>query len=228
MRTIPLVDLHVDPAVLPADGGPWPTPGSYGFVLYLLGLGGVQRQSRLVAVAFDDDGRRAAAVEDRLLRLVQDYATDAVDGSWSEVDLDALRGRARLAIAAISDQLQAEAREKNEGWLAVRRATVERTLRGKIRKRKKLLADATDDRIVRMRRAEIENLEADLARRLADLEHQRDVAAEASPIGMGRLRVADAETVGVLAVAGSATPEPNLQPEREIDGYPEHPRVFQP
>ncbi len=222
-RLMPLVDLEVPLSSLPLEGGPWPEADHYGFVLFLLGLGGVQRQSRLVPVAFDPLGRRAPAVEDRLLRLVQDFAVDAVDGSWAENDRDALRDRARLAIAGISDQLQAEARERNEGWLAVRRATVERTLKGKIRKRRNLLAEATDDRIARMRRGEIDNLEADLARRLAELERQHDVEAESSPIGMGRIRiVGDRPTPEV-----PSPPAIDLQPGGQIAGYPEHPPVFE-
>jgi hypothetical protein len=186
----------------------------------------VQRQTRLVPVSFDEHGRRAIEVEDRLLRIIQDHATDAAEGVWTEHDRDDLRDRARLAIAGIADQIQAEARDRNEGWLVVRRATLERTLSGKIRKRRSLLARATEERIVRMRRAEIENLEAELARRLAELERRREVEAESSPIGMGRLRVIHASAPSLSSTKDASTPNTDLRSEEAIDGFPEPPRVF--
>ena len=222
---LPLVDLVVARSSLPAADGPWPVAGSYAFVLYLLVLGGVQRQTRLVPIAFDEQGRRPSEVEDRLLRIVQDHASDAIEAVWTEQDREVLRDRARLAIAGIADQLQAEARERNEGWLTVRRATLERTLQGKIRKRRSLLAQAADERIVRMRRAEIENLEAELARRLAELELRREVEAESSPIGMGRLRVIEVAEAAIGHEAVSAGPIPDLRSEETIGGFPEPPRV---
>jgi hypothetical protein len=226
---LPLVDLQVPLNALPADLAPWPAPGDYRFVLYLLGLGGVQRQTRLVPIAFDALGRRAHEVEDRLLRMVQDHAVDAVDAGWSADERDDLADDGRRAMAAVSDQLRAEAAERNEGWLAVRRATLERTLRGKIAKRRTLLAEANDERIVRMRAAEIENIQADLARRLAELDRQREVTAEFSPIGMGRLRVLETHEEAAEAPATpTGTPEPAPAPAHDevISGFPEPPPVF--
>ena len=143
------------------------------------------------------------------------------------VELDVLRSRARLAIAGISDQLQAEAREKNDGWLAVRRATLERTLAARSESASSLLEDATDDRIVRMRRAEIENLEADLARRLADLEHQRDRRGRVEPDRHGPALVADADNgwrtrSRRICDSGAATCSQNarLMAIRNIHGLP--------
>ena len=226
---LPLVDLVVGPDKLPAEDGPWPEPGEYTFVLYLVGIGGVQPQSRLVPVVFDALGRRATFAEGRLLRLVQDFAVDARDGAWQPDERDILRDRGRLAIAAISDQLQAEARERNDGWLVAKRATLERTLKGKIRKRHELLASATDDRIRRMRSAEIENIHADLERRVAELDRQREVAVQSSPIGMGRVRVVPAAAAPSYVHNEPTDVSQEVVPLRGaevVDGFPEPPRIL--
>ena len=220
---LPIVDLLVDLEVLPQDEM-WPDEGAYAFVLFLLGVSGVQRQSRLVPVVFNAAGERAPSVEDRLLRLVQDATSDRPNAAWSGPQRDDLVGRARLAMAGIADAVQAEARERNEGWLVVRRATLERTLRGKIAKRRALEAEATDDRIRRMRRSEAANLEHELTRRLAEVERLREVAAQSTIIGAGRLECRR----GPLVQAKAAVPSVSrpFDAGGPISGFPEPPRIL--
>jgi hypothetical protein len=80
-----------------------------------------------------------------------------------------------------------------------------------------------------MRRAEITNLESERRGRLAELDHQREVTAEFSPIGMGRLRVL---AVNEDAAAAPTTPTGELEPapaapeDEAISGFPEPPPVF--
>lgn len=226
----PLVSLRVDPAALPAADGGWPGSGSYQFVLYLLGLGGVRRQTRLAAIAFDETGRRAPCVEGLLLRLVQDFATDEPHDDWTRDERETLQAQARLAVSGEADRLQAEAQERNDGWLAVRRATLERTFRAKLEKRRLLLARSEDERIVRMRTAEITNLQSELQRRLAELDRQREVTAEFSPIGMGRIRVlgerTEIETGSGRADQIAINHAPAPASDEEMGGFPEPPPVF--
>jgi superfamily II DNA or RNA helicase len=219
---LPFVDLDVYVGDLPADGGPWPEPGDYTFTLWLMGLSGAHKQTRLVPVAFDAAGRRAVALEDRVLRLVQDFSLDSGREGWSREMRQDLHDRARLAIAGIADQLQAEATDRNEAWIAVRRATVQRTMLGKIRKRRILLEQASDVRIINMRRGEIENLEAELRRRVYDLERQREVAAESTTIGMGVLRVVAGGPPSMTEDV--ADPDRDLRGTEVLEGYPEPPR----
>jgi hypothetical protein len=79
-----------------------------------------------------------------------------------------------------------------------------------------------------MRRAEITNLKSELRGRLAELDRQREVTAEFSPIGMGRLRVLAApEGAAPAETTINVTPEPDPEPADElIDGFPEPPRAF--
>ena len=225
----PLVSLRVDPSTMPSVGDGWPDSGTYQFVLYLLSLSGVRRQTRLVGIAFDETGGRSSRVESLILRLVQDFATDEAHDDWTSDERNVLQAQARLAISGEADRLQAEAQERNDGWLAVRQATVERTFRAKLEKRRMLLERSADERIGRMRRAEITNLESELRRRLAELNDQREVTAEFSPIGMGRLRVLTAHEEGSTAEArptGIPEPAPASPEDEVIGGFPEPPAVF--
>ena len=216
------IDVEVLRQDLPPDGGPWPDDGRYQFGLYLLVVSGAKRESRLVAVVFDQLGRRVPDAEERLLRLLQDHARDVAEPFWADEELAALRDRARAATAGEADQVEAAARDRNEGVIAVRKATIERTLGSKIAKRRGYLGRATDDRIVRMRRREIENLQTELERRLAELEQQRDVSVTAHHIGFGRLTVRSADD----HVPAPALVEAPKASDREIGGYEEPPAVF--
>ena len=160
---------------------------------------------------------------------MQDFATDEAHDDWTSDERGALQAQARLAISGEADRLQAEAQERNDGWLAVRHATLERTFRAKLEKRRLLLARSEDERIIRMRRAEIANLESELRRRLDELDHQREVTAEFSPIGMGRLRVLATHEEAANASAtptGIPEPTPASRGDEVIGGLPEPPPVF--
>jgi superfamily II DNA or RNA helicase len=204
------------------DLGPWPPQGRYLFGLYLLLVRGAKRESRLVPVVFDESGRRVPAAEDRLLRLLQDYARDVPNPAWTDHDLAALQARSRAAVAAEADQVEATARDRNDALVAVRKATIQRTLRSKIAKRQEYLLRATDDRIIRMRRREIENLRAELARRLEELEQQRDVSVTSAHIGFGRITIRPADR----AVPAMVAVEAPKAADREIAGYEEPAAVF--
>jgi superfamily II DNA or RNA helicase len=222
VHSVRAIDVEVPSNELPATGGPWPQIGEYQFGLHLLVVRGARRESRLVAVVFDQSGRRVPAAEERLLRLLQDHARDVADPTWTEEGLATLRERARAATAAEADQVQAAAMDRNEAVIAVRKATIERTLGSKVVKRREYLARATDERIVRMRRGEIENLQEELARRLGELELQRDVSVTATPIGFGRIRILPAE----LPRQVFARAEEPKALDIEIPGYDEPPPVF--
>ena len=201
----PLTSLVVHAARLDVDG-PWPEPGDYEFMLMLLSVEGAVKQMRLLPIAFERwSGRRAPDVEGRLLRLVQDLAVDGSDADVTVEERKHLEARALQAAAAVADQLEAEAIDRNEASIAVRRATLERTFQHRISKRRALLAEASDERIRRMRSGEIANLEADLRRRVEDLEAKRAVAVTTVPVGGGRL---------ILGAPG-ATPYPTVD---EHDG----------
>jgi superfamily II DNA or RNA helicase len=224
---VPVADLWVNAATLPASLGPWPGTGRYEFAVFLLSVTAAQPQTRLVPIAFDETGRRATACEDRLLRLLQQHAVDRPgDSRWTIEDRDRLFRQAKIAVSGEAGRVEAEVTEKNAGVIAVRRATLERTTRARIERHRRVLGSVLDERIQRLHVARIRNLETELERRIADLESRRNVTVTSAPIGIGRLDL----------VAGASPPDPPAVPadrmapvaeeERVIDGFPEPPARF--
>ena len=219
----PFACLTVESTRLDEAAGPWPPVGEYEFMLVLLSVSGAQHQVRLLPIVFDkQSGRRVSEAEDRLLRLVQGLAED---GDAEEVTLDermSLESRAMIVAASIADLVEAEAIDRNVAQIAVQRATLERTFGHRIDKRRALLQHATDERIRRMRAGEIANLEADLARRIDELESRRAVAVTSAPVGAGRLRIVEVATPIRPTLA-----EPETETAVEVIApYEEPPTVF--
>lgn len=214
---LPIVDLSVDGAVAP---GPI---GRYDFAIFLLSIQGAQTQTRLLPIVVNG-GMRAPAVEERLLWLIQEQAVDAANGDWSLAERDQIMTVATRFAAEEADQVEVVARDRNEAVLAVRRATLERTFRAKIAKRRAQIVSATDERIRRLWEGEARNLEAALRERLEELEARRAVGVSFAPIGGGRLTIAPPEERSeeqqpevAPAIAGPVSignwPEPPVRPD---------------
>lgn len=181
---LPIVDLSVDDEFAP---GP---VGEYTFAIFLLSIRGAQTQTRLLPIVVNADGMRTPAIEERLLWLIQEQAVDATGGDWSLAERDGIMGVSTRFAAEEAEQVEMGARERNEAVLAVRRATLERTFRAKITKRRTQILSATDDRIRRLWEGEARNLEVALRERLAELDARRAVGVSFAPIGGGRLMIA--------------------------------------
>jgi hypothetical protein len=210
----PVVDLHITADAIPG------LKGTFAFGIFLLSVSGAQSQSRLMAVAVDEEGRRTKELEDRLLWAIQDASTDAPRSPWSANERDAVIARMTTIAASIADQVEAEARDRNDAVLAVRQATIERTIKGKIAKRRSQIQNTTNERIQRMWNAEIRNLELELDRRLEQLESRRAVGVSYGLIGAGRITVASTPPVAVPTIP--AEPIAREEPSA-IDGYAEPP-----
>jgi hypothetical protein len=182
--------------------------------------GGAQSQTRLIPIAVDSDGRRISPLEDRVLWLIQEASWDAPAAHWTEEERDSIIADMTRIAAAVADQLEAEARDRNDAVLAVREATIERTIRRKIAKRHAQVAEATDERIRRMWLGEVRNLERELGDRLAELDARRTVGVSFAAVGAGRI------TVGARELVNRAMQEPApRRPEVPVpvDGFPEPP-----
>jgi ATP-dependent helicase HepA len=192
--------------------------GTYSFGIFLVALTGAQSQTRLISVVLDELGQRVTGLEERLLWLIQEASTGAPPQPWSALDRDTILSNTTIAAAAIADQLEAVARERNDAVLAVREATLNRTIRAKISKRRAQITGATDERIQRMWTSEIRNLEQDLRDRLGELESRRAVGLTYAPIGGGRITFQDTASAPLL--------EPVAIPaevHERVEGYPEPP-----
>jgi hypothetical protein len=218
----PFACLTVDVEGIDGYSGPKPETGEYEFALTLLRISGALDRSRLVPIVFERaSGRRVESLEDRLLRIIQDFATDDLVPRVSPTERRELEARAASVAASIADQAEADAIERNEATIAVRRATLERTFGHRIQRRRELMAEAQDEKIRRMRSGEITNLEAGLAKRIRELDSKRSVAVTRTPIGVGRLRIVSGQRGEVEAVQ----PDPRAEPD-EVGGYPEPPNSY--
>ena len=213
--TYPVVRLRCD-----AIGGEGLSEGSFRFMLFVVELRGAVQQVRLIPIAYDVLNRRVEGLEDQLLRLLQELAEDEPDGRLTESDRDELELMGRRAMAGVADQLEAEAIERSEATLAVRRATLERTYSHRLRRRRIQLENAKDVRLRRMFTSAVANLEAEFASRLEDLESNRAVSVTVKPIGAGTLTIAPPVPAAEPAVVREDVEQPVA---RATDPYREPP-----
>lgn len=219
--SLPVACLTVDPGDLPDDLRQVVPVGTYQFALFLLEVTGAIRQLRLLPVAFDADGRRAEGLEGRVLHVIQSLATAEAGGAMTIADRDRLKDAATRVASAIADQVEAEAAHRNDASIAVRRATLDRTFRLRIQKRRDLLATAKDERIRRLRSGEITNLERDLKDRVRELEANRSVAVQRTLVGVGRIHVA-ARAIEEAEPEMEAAPE-TVHADAPASPYPSFP-----
>ena len=223
---IPLVDLGI--AQMPTIDGAPPEipPGVYWFVVQVFDIRSAQPQMRLETFVFDGAGERVVALESRLLRVIQDESTDHEESHWTEHERSQVERLATSAASTVADTIEAEVIERNDATIAVRTATLRRTYLGKIAKRRAQIERATNDRIIRMWRSEVRRAEAELERKLADLEATRQVAVTFKPVGYGRLHLYQHDQPTPVP---SEDPQPPwTDPTTPIPGYPEPPVNDQP
>lgn len=199
----PLADLVVQSSAVDA------AVGHYTFAIFLLKVQGAQPQTRLVSIALDDRGSRSEAVEAALLRLIQDDSVDGTDSGWTAARRDRIASETTRAVADEAAAIERDAIQRNDGVLAVRTATLQRTFRSKIAKRRSQIASTSDERIHRMWTSEIRNLETELIRRLEELEQRRAVGVSFAPIGTGRITIRPADEYPIEVVR---PPEPEPPP----------------
>ena len=209
---LPIVDLLV------LDDSSSPRSGPLSFAIFLLRVHSAQIQTRLLPIVVNSEGHRVEAVENRLLAIIQEEAQDRPDAEWSLADRSAVVASTTGLAAQEADRIESDARDRNEAVLAVRQATLERTFRSKIKKRKDQIQRATNANIQRLWAGEIRNLEAELEKRLEELEARRKVGVSFTPIGGGRLTFATRQ-----AQAIDTTPLPSPDGKTIIEGWPEPP-----
>ncbi len=182
-----LASAEITVARVSADGPP-DLAGQYTFFLNAVHIEGITSQMTFVPLAYDSARRLRPDVAARLLHLLQGSKGDASAGI-DEAELE-LQGRIQHeAMIRERARLEAEARERNVAILEARVANVRRTFEHKIRRREQWRDEAADQRIRRMREAEIQNLRAQLAARLEELEHKRDVRVTYELVERGILEV---------------------------------------
>jgi hypothetical protein len=181
-----MVNLVVEPNVALGLGLP---SGDFSFGLFLVAITGATKSTKLIAIVNDDAGRRATRVEDVLLRVVQEESADSGSAAWTMAQRDGALAQAMGFAAVEAESLVADARQRNEGVINLRAASLRRTYGAKIARRRRLRDEARNELIQRLRAGEIRNLETELDRRLSELERGRDVGFTIQEIGAGRLSI---------------------------------------
>jgi superfamily II DNA or RNA helicase len=186
--------------------------GEYDFYVYKLTISGARPALTLEAAALRPDGTEAPHVARSLLRILVSESAETGATTLDEDMFRAQRARAEQIAQRIRRRREREAIRRNEALIALRREAIIRAEDAKIANARRRLETETNERIIRMKTREIENVEASKRARLRDLEGRRQVLAEIQEIAAGHLvlvpRPADLNTI----VAPAAGSEARLRP----------------
>ena len=218
--------------------------GTYDFFLYKLEVAAVTTSLTFEPVALRVDGSHSEEVGDILLRLL----VSAEDSEEDDVDPEQFRlqrSRAEAIATTVRTQRAAEAESRNEALISLRREAITRAEDAKVERAQNFLQSVGEDRIVRMKLREIENIQAAKRVRLAALNEKRRVLVSINEVAAGRLEIAkplagpgpqDTErdreelTLPSSTGAGGVVPEENGEnlvqpsaastPEEEVENAP--------
>jgi superfamily II DNA or RNA helicase len=200
--------------------GPANLAGAYTFFLNVVRVDAINPQMRFVPVVFDADGRARPDVAERLVAWLQG-GSRPIDEA---VDLERLRvayEQQHVLMARERDRIEGIASERNVALLETRQTHINRSFDAKIAKRREWLIDARDERIRRMRQAEIGNLEEQRKEKLEQLERGREVRVTyelvtgGTVILDGVLQEPDAVVGPQASPASETAPRPRRRPARQ-------------
>jgi superfamily II DNA or RNA helicase len=161
--------------------------GEYSFFVYRMEVSAANAAQTLETIVLGPDGSFSARGSELLLRLL-------IEAEDSEAGLDEVVFAARqdtaqgIAMRMRADRQRIE-QERNDALVALRSEAIARAEDVKRQRARDILARVSDTRIQRMKRREIENIEASKRTRLADLERRRDVVVSIAAVCSGQLIV---------------------------------------
>lgn len=170
--------------------------GKYYFFLFSYELKGIEDKSSLEALVFSrHNSKYEPRVSEKFFSLVQsgevvksDYEeyTELLGERFSQVQQKAQR-------QAVSERnrREHELRRSNDALVNARQAAIEQTYRIKLRNVRRYLEEATDERIRRMRVAQLRNLEAKYNMSKQDIEAQRQIRVSFSIPIAGALTIVE-------------------------------------
>ena len=157
------------------DGPPF---GIFHFFVFLLHYEGLDRKSQLVAVVMDNNELNIHNdLADNFLTLVQKVNTDR-ETSSVEFNQDIFQKAKQKAIQYMAlqrDKKHAELKRSNNALIDSRIGALEQTFIVKHDKVKEYLETATDDRILRMRKAQLRNIETNYRKKVEEVERGRNL-----------------------------------------------------
>lgn len=173
--------------------GPTEEAGTGYFFIHMLDVSGAAQRILLEPVIMLDDGRMAPGSAERLLKELQQSADEIPSLADSQALFTTARNRSDACIALRRDEIQDEARRRNDALLAARSASLRASFDAKIRRTEEYLGEAAEERIRRMRAAQVANLRARLQVKLDDLDRQRNVVVSSKLIASGRVQIIPGE-----------------------------------
>lgn len=193
--------------------GPAEEVGEGYFFLYVLDVHGVAQRVTLEPVVVLDGGRLAARAAEHLLVELQCDGPAADDLTYSDGAFSLAEQSAMRCVGARRDALATEMRRRNEALLAARESAIRTAFEAKIRRTSELLEQSADERIRRMRTAQVQNLQARMQAKLVDLRRGKDVSVAHRLVAGGRVRVVlgqvpRPEPAAASPVAAAAAAEP--------------------
>jgi ATP-dependent helicase HepA len=185
-------------AGIPATGvairGPATDVGEGYFFLYLLDVRGTSQEQRLHPVIVLDNGRLAPGSAETLLSQLATAPPPVHEASRSVDGFPEAERVAAAWIASHRDAVQQEEARRHEALVAARSASVRASFDAKVARVSALLEETGDNRIRRMREAQLTNLRARLDAKLAQLEATRGVHVSYQLVAGGWVRIVDADT----------------------------------
>lgn len=169
--------------------GPPEEAGDGHFYIYLLSVRGATTSVTLEPVVVLDDGRLAEQSAQSLLSALQQASPVPQHVERNDEAFATGQEIAARVIARQRDAVEAETRRRNAALVAARSTSVRTSFQAKIQRTQELLDEASDQRIQRMRSAQLKNLRARMEVKLAELERGREVVVSSALIAGGRVRI---------------------------------------
>lgn len=161
--------------------------GGYLFIVDLWETIGLRKELKLTPFVWDLGRQRLSReLSSQLLYLIEQSATEAVVVIDDE---EIERGLVYLDEAAYQERLRvlAEHRQRNEYLLAQQMASLEGYYRNRLRRVEQEIAQATNERIRRMKKAEFDRIQLDFTRKHSDIEDRRKTDILSQRIAAGIL-----------------------------------------
>ena len=181
MPGLPASEVEVD--------GPAEEAGDGTFFIYLIQIGGIRQRVVIEPVIIMDDRHAVRDTESRLLAAIQEGARFPAEISRNDDDFEQAEEEAAEIIALRKAALLHDVSRQNDALIVARLASTRASFEAKIDRTHTALSHTMDERIQRMRRAQIENLRAKLQEKIAEINSAKEITISSQVIAGGRIRI---------------------------------------
>lgn len=151
--------------------------GLFYFFIFRFHFEGINKRIQLESVVVDSSSFKVnEEISDSLLTLIQSLNSNVPTENiaFNQEDFKRAKEAAIYYMANQRDDKQAELQKKNEALIASRISALDQSYSVKHQKVKHYLEEATDKRIIRMRKAQLNNIDATYYQKLNEIEKSRE------------------------------------------------------